>query len=1161
MFRIHGKSMAWLFALFLVLATVSSAPLGAEVPEDENTLYVVGVSHLDTQWWWTIQKTIIDYLPGTFEDTYDLFEKYPDFVFSWEGSFRYQLLEEYYPELYIELLDYVQAGRWYPGGSSVEPGDVNTPSPESLIRQFLYGNAYFKETFGKTSIDVFLPDCFGFGYALPSIAAHCGLKGFSTQKLSWGVFIDRPFEIGVWEGPDGNSLISAINPGSYTSKINHDLSYDASILAKIEKMGNDFGVPVAYHYFGVGDFGGSVPAGSVNWLQTSIDSDGPVRVLSTTSDQLFRDLSEEQVARLPRYKGELLLTTHSTGSYTSQAAMKRYNRKNELLANAAEGASVAAHWLGLADYPRAKLKDAWIRFLSRQFHDDLTGTGIPEIYVFSWNDEFIAHNRFASTLTTALGAVASGLDTSAEGHPLVVYNPLAIDREDVVEATVRFSGPVPEHLKVYSPNGVEVPSQVLTVHDQAVQLAFLASVPSLGFTVFDVRPADNDSEVFSELSVEDSVLENNRYRVEIDPNGDISAVYDKQLERDLLDGPIRLALFEDTSAQWPAWEIAYEDLLTGVREHVEGPAEVTIMERGPARAAIEIRRSLGDSTFVQTIRLTAGGGRDRVEIEARIDWWTQSSLLKLVFPLSAGNPEATYDLGLGTITRGNNTDRLYEVPAQQWADITDQNEDFGVSILNDCKYGWDKPDDHLLRLTLLHLPMPFVFSMFYGQDQMDIGEHRLLYGLYGHASDWREGTAWQAARLNQPMMAFQTRAHEGPLASSFSFLQLNRSEVMIKAVKLAEDSDEIIIRVQETTGLPVENVKISIGAGLVSAREVNGSEEEVASLTVTEGDLAFDMKPYEIRSFALAPAVDPSAQEPLISRPIELPYNLDVVSFNDDPSDGAFDTEKGLSYPGETFPEELINDGIRYELGPIDSGAFNALACRGQAIPIEAVEGDRLYILAAALGEQEASFKIGDLSHSLSIGDFAEAIGQWNIRVIEDEVLRDLEDFLPGYLKQDELGWYATHRHTAEGDDPYKFLYLFQYILPIPAGATEFILPEDENIRIFAASLADNPNHDLVPASELYDGFDPLQARPDWQADLLADVPDGDGENGDGDKLIADGDEESVSPPDGDSAVDGDDSQAEDDSGGGCRSSAPFSTCLMALAFLLLICKRRMNAC
>jgi len=1099
----------------------------ADEPADK-TLYVVAVSHLDTQWWWTIQETIESCIPATFAQTFEQFEKYPDYHFSWEGAFRYMLLREYYPTMYEKLKGYVADGRWSPAGSTMEGGDVNIPSPESLVRQFLYGNSFFEKEFGKTSVDVFLPDCFGFGYALPSVAAHCGIKGFSTQKLTWGSAIELPFSIGNWEGPDGNSLIAVLKPGSYIGTIDHDLSHDEELLAKCEAQFDDSGQRLGYHYFGTGDQGGAAPEKSVEWLQKSIEGDGPVHVVSTSSDQLYRDLTPEQVDSLPGYKGELLLTTHGSGAYTSEAAMKRFNRKNELLGDAAERASVAADWLGGAPYPLEKLTDAWIRFIIKQFHDDLTGTGIPEIYVFSWNDEVIALNRFASALTDAVGAVARALDTEAEGRPLVVFNPLSADREDIVEATVRYPGEPPAAVRVYGPDGTEVPSQVTAVHDDSLEVVFLAKVPAVGFAMFDVRKSDESCSLDTGVSITENSLENEQYRVEIDENGDVSSVHDKVAARDLLAGAARLALFDDNSAVWPGWEIIWSDVEAGPRDHVGGPAQAKVVEAGPARVTLEITRTAADSTYVQRIRLAAGSGGERVEFDTEIEWKSLATFLKAEFPLAVSSEHATYDLGLGTISRGNNTPKLYEVPAQQWADITAADGEYGVSILNDCKYGWDKPEDDTLRLTLLHTPIALPIAIFYGHDVQDIGPHRLLYALYGHKGDWRNGSAWHAARLNQPLLAFQTASHPGELGKEFSFVAVSRAEVMVKALKKAEEGDEYVVRVQELNGQPVSDAHLSLGTGLASAREVNGSEQEVGPAAVVDGELVFDMGPYQVRTFAVVPSESPLDLPPPESYPASLPFDADVASPDSDRADGAFGKAFDgpvCSYAAELFPGKLTNDGIRYEMGGVGPGEANAVACRGQAIPIPGTGIDRAYVLAAAEGEENGRFAIGELSVEIMVQDFSGWIGQWVSRVADGKRLTEIDTFLPAFVKLDSVAWYGTHRHRKSGDGPYMFTYIYRYVLPVPPGADELVLPDNPAIRVFAVSFAGNTNSDTTAAGILYDGFEPTHEPIYWS--LYEPQP----ENPDGSETLPDGMPDSVAGPNPDSG-----SGTAGESGGSCSA-------------------------
>src|SRR5687768_10926955 len=394
-------------ALLLALtATAIAAPPTTNPSRDlskDKTLYVVAYAHLDTQWRWTYPQVIREYIPDTLHKNFALFDKYPGYVFNFSGSRRYEMAREYYPEDYATLKKYIAQGRWFPCGSSVDENDNNVPSAESHIRHVLYGNQFFRREFGIDSAEFMLPDCFGFTAALPNMLAHCGIRGFSTQKLTWGSANGIPFKVGTWEGTDGSTIIAALDPGSYGGKVTEDLSKKESWLTRIDNTGKLSGVFADYHYYGTGDTGGSPDEKSVEWMETSSKSDGPVRVVSARADEMFKDITDEQRERLPKYKGELLLTEHSAGAITSQAYMKRWNRKSELLADAAERASVTATWLGGSTYPSDRLYQAWDLVLGTQMHDMLPGTSIPKAYEFCWNDYVLAMNMFAGVLQDATG--------------------------------------------------------------------------------------------------------------------------------------------------------------------------------------------------------------------------------------------------------------------------------------------------------------------------------------------------------------------------------------------------------------------------------------------------------------------------------------------------------------------------------------------------------------------------------------------------------------------------------------------------------------------------------------------------------------------------------------------------------------------------------------
>lgn len=1052
----------------------------------EKVLYCIGYAHLDTQWRWDFTTTIDRYLRHTLEQNFDLFERYPGYVFNFTGSTRYAMMKEYYPALYDRLRKYVAAGRWHVSGSSVDEGDANVPSAEAMIRQVLYGNQFFRREFGKESVDFMLPDCFGFPASMPSIWAHCGLKGFSTQKLTWGSAVGIPFPIGVWEGPDGRSVIAALDPGPYSGGLQGRVDLHPEWVARVEQNGQRYGVWADYHYYGVGDQGGAPRAGDVqNYLNSQGNADGRITVALTASDQMFRDITEAQKARLPRYRGDLLLTQHSAGTLTSQAYMKRWNRQNELLADAAERAAVAADWLGGAAYPREKLYRSWLRVLTNQMHDILPGTSLPRAYTFSWNDEIVALNGFAAVAADSVGAVARGLDTRVQGQPLIVYNPLAIEREDVVEATVRYASQPPRFVSVFSAAGAPVPTQILERSDETLRILFLVRVPPVSWTVFDVRSAETAEPVDTggRLRVTDSTLENGRYRVRIDARGDVAEIVDRRGgERALLAAPARLVFTPESPQDYPAWNMDWADRQKPLLGYVDGPPQIRVLEAGPVRVALEIRREARNSIIVQRVRLADGDAGDRIEFNTDVDWQSTGCALRAAFPLTVRNPQATYNWGLGTIERGNNEPTKYEVPAHEWFDLTDTNGAYGVSVLDDCKYGSDKPSDHELRLTLLYSPEVRKAS-FKDQHSQDWGRHEFTYALYAHAGDWRAGRSeWQARRLNQPLRAFQAEPHPGALGRTWSLLSLDTGQVDVRAVKLAEENNEIIVRVQELWGQEAPDVRLRFAAPIQAAREVDGQERPIGPARIVDGALSFALSPFSPKSFAVTLADPPLRLAAPESRPLVLDCDVDVISRDGTPADGAFDHE-GRTLPAEQLPRALIADGVRFTLAEDEPGQPNALACRGQSLALPAGDDDRVCLLVAADEDVRAQFQVGARAQDVTVPAWTGFIGQWDDRLWDREFAEvdfkgegQVVGFAPGYIKRAPIAWYCTHRHhPARGNEAYRFSYLFQLRLPRTAGEDRLVLPDDPRIKVFAISLAKHTNDTVTPAMPLYDDFD---ARP-----------------------------------------------------------------------------------
>lgn len=1077
-----------------------------------KTVYMVSDAHLDTQWDWDVQTTIDQYLKNTLVDNFALFEKYPNYKFNFEGAIKYMWFKEYYPELYSQLKKYVATGQWNITGSSLDATDIIVPSTESQIRNILIGQTFYKREFGVKSNDIFLPDCFGFGYTLPTIMNHCGLIGFCTQKLSWGG-ITTPFKIGAWQGVDGSKIIAAADAGNYTARFDEDLSRKSELIDWVNETGkrtNDKHF-ISYRLYGTGDRGGAPDDNTVNWIEKSIKSDGPLTVKSATASDMYNDYFAN-LDDFPLYNGELIMTTHGTGCYTSRTMLKRWNRKNELLADAAERSAVMADWMGGLNYPAEDLNNAWIKLIWHQFHDDLTGTSIPRAYTFSYNDEVICQHTFASVLKNSVGAGVRSLNTQAVGTPVVVYNPLSIDRNDVVEVNLKTSAKT-EFIKVVNKEGLELPAQVILSNDTLVKFIFNASVKALGYEVYDVRPSATAPAGSDNLKITSASLENTVYKIMINANGDISSIVDKQNgNRQLLLGSIRLALFNNISTAWPSWEIMYSTLTKSPRAFVDGTPEISIVEQGPVRITLKISRTKENSTYDQYIRLTNSDTKARIDVENDINWKTTNTLLKAVFPMAVSNPEATYDLGIGVIKRPNNTSNRYEVPAQQWADITNSDDSYGISILNDCKYGWDKPTNNMLRLSLIHTPQ--VDRNYVYQANQDLGTNKFTYSIYGHAKNALEaGSTWEAAKLNQPLIAFVAPKHDGNLGKSFSMVKVESPQMALKTFKKAENSDDYILRFYETLGKPATNIKVKFASKIISASEVNGIEEVIGGATFSDSTLTISANAFQPKSFSVklaAPAVALTTPE---SKSLSIPFNADVVTTQANMKDGDFDG-KSNSYAAELLPDTIVYEGISFEMGSGGNGKKNALRCAGNVISIPSGY-KKLYILAASSKPEGSAdnFYIGDKAFNLNIQYFSDFIGQasaYNF-IAGDTVIS------PDYFKQESVAWTGTHLHNGNtnSNKSYVFTYLFKYCIVLPEGATELKLPDNNNIAVFAITAANNENDDTTPAAELFE----IQKSEEFQTK----VPTYCGENLSESKL-ASASGQTGAPERAEMAIDGDES-------------------------------------
>lgn len=1048
--------------------------------DEEKTLFFISNTHLDTQWNWNVKTTITEYVKNTLADNMKLMDKYPAFRLNYEGAIKYMWMKEYYPTEYEQLKKYVQSGQWHVSGMSVDANDVMMSSAESILHSMLYANRFYRQEFGvRGGYDVMLPDCFGFSYALPSLMRHAGQKGFHTAKLGWGsaAYGSLP-PFGVWQGVDGSRVYAVYKPEAYDKHedYNKDLTNDASVVGEINKNLSNYGLPAMFRYVGPrGDRGGALQdkadtegENTPYWLCHNVaKQDGAVRVRLASPDDFFRYMEDNDKGQYKVWNNELPMRTHGVGAYTSWGLLKLWNRKNELLVDAAEKASSLAMWLGVRPYPSQQLRDGWVRTLWQQHHDGITGTSILSANDYSYNEYYLANRAFAQELTNSAGAAIQMMDTETQGTPVVVFNPLSHERTDIAEGSL-YVGRKQTGVRVFDPDGKEVLSQV-TGYDVATRrlhFIFAATVPSLGYAVYDVK-AGEPSTLTSALSGEESTglhkISNGRYRVTVNSNGDISNLYDLANSRSLINAAVRQQLIYDHEDTWPAWEISYTDVCRAPSSYVSGDAEIEVVEDGPLRKSLRVIRRKEGSTFVQYIRMNALN--DRVECVNEVDWQTSERMLKVNFPFTFNNSNDTYDISLGTITRGVRTQDEYEVCGHQWADHSTTTKRYGVSVLSDCKYGWDKPSASTLRLTLLHTPSCKNYSH---QANMDLGPNRFTYALLPHDGGWGEQTQMQAGQLNQPLVAFVAPKHAGALGRRVAFASISTDKISIKAVKKAEDTDELIVRVYEWAGEEHQDVRLSFPASVVSAREVNGIEEGVGDARVEGNDIVFNIGHYQPKTFAVrlvSPSVEAGSLLGSDSRStggtpafstVSLPYNIDMMSF--DTSRGNAITTYTYAYPAELIPDTLEADGIGFEMGPRTNGANNVLRLNSaQTITLNRKEGEnKLYLLMSSPTQAGATVTVaaGDEQTALQVPYFSG-------RVAEPPSCTTLTEA----YRQENIVFASSHAHKVSDktNQAMQMLYIYKYGIELPEGVTQVTLTaSDRKTFLFAATTSASHADDIV---------------------------------------------------------------------------------------------------
>ena len=817
------------------------------------TIRAAGNSHIDMAWLWPWTETV-EVVRNTFRSALDLMREYPDFKFTMSSARTYVWMEEKYPDLFKEIEQRVREGRWEViGGMWVEP-DLNMPGGESLVRQILVGKHYFHDKFG---IDVKIgwnPDSFGYSWQLPQIYKKSGIDYFVTQKLMWAhEFTTFPHKLFWWESPDGSRILTYF-PHDYAAGI------DPAQMAKDVSTW----IPSLYgtdarqqsemlHLYGVGDHGGgptrTMLDHAVRWMKPDVVYPN---IRFSTAKSFFDDLEKKlPTMTVPTWRDELYFEYHRGVQTTQAETKKRVRTTEELLLNAEKFSSFAT--LQGRAYPSEEFGRAWRDLLFDDFHDILPGSGIAVNYLDAKRNLEDVSRVGRGILDGSLSEIAARINTTGPGVPVVVFNSMSWPRDGVVEAEVQLPNVAPA-IQVVDGAGKPVPSQMLAIDSAThrVRLLLKAGVPGLGYRTYYVRGAAKHAAV-SEIKASGEALENDLVRLKVDAQtGCMTSLYDKRSKTEALaasetdtGGPTQsvcgnlLQAFRDKPKQWDAWNIDADF----EKEHwdLDHADEVKLVESGPLRAILRVKNHFQNSTFVRDITITAGS--PRVDVSMTADWHEKHILLKVAVPSSAHNEKATFEIPYGSIerptTRNTPAEKAkFEVPALHWADISDATH--GVSLLNDCKYGYDAKGN-VLRLSLLRSPE-------WPDPHADEGLHEFTYSLYPHGGSWRDAlTVRRGYELNYPLLVRQIEKHEGELKDELSFLQIESDNVVLTAAKKAEKEDALILRFYEWAGKEADvRLHLPVRATLVS--ETDLMERPTADLPLRDGSVTVHTKPYEIKT-------------------------------------------------------------------------------------------------------------------------------------------------------------------------------------------------------------------------------------------------------------------------------------------------------------------------
>ncbi|MFD0673842.1 alpha-mannosidase [Cohnella sp. GCM10027633] len=827
------------------------------IAEGENSSVVVraiGHTHIDVAWLWRLRHTR-EKAARSFSTVLRLMEKYPDYVFLQSMPQLYAYVREDYPDVYAQIRERVREGRWEAGGAMWLEADCNLPSGESLVRQIAAGTRFFRDEFGTECEYLWLPDVFGYCAQLPQILSKSGIRVMMTTKISWNQYNRIPHDTFLWRAPDGTDIVAHFmttpmkeeESGDYYTYNGHltPRTVDGAWRNYRDKDVNQELI-LAYGY---GDGGGGVNRDMLELRRRLARMPGLPRVETGRADDYFRGL-ERRVRESDRYVhewiGELYLEYHR-GTYTSQAALKRENRRLELRLRRAEW---LLSWLSCSGKAAAteeaaeRIGSSWTILLRNQFHDILPGSCTAEVAVDAMAEYAEARGYLDHAEKLLLGGLVGSANDGAAaasggGTPYILFNAAAWpNREPVL---LPGNGPDGGRLAFRDAGGETLASQ----RTADGWLVVPPEVPAFGTAEFEavVDASRTDERREDPFRYAEGSLDTPFYDIRWNEHGQLTRLYDKTFRREALLPGERgnvLQAFEDKPLQFDAWDI---DIFYGEkRSEIRDLKGVRLEESGPVRAVVRFEWTYGDSVIAQ--RLIAYARGRRIDFATEIDWQESQQLLKAAFHVNVRAPEATYDMPFGPTKRPThwNTSWDYarfESAGHQWADLSERG--YGISLLNDCKYGYDVKD-RTMRLSLIK-------SGIYPDPEADRGQHRFTYALLPHGGDWVEGeTAPEAWRLNDPMLAVQGRrlGPPSPIAVEAP------PTVQVDAVKPAEDGRGLIVRLHEYGGGQA-TVRLGYLDGVAACEETDLLERPLGAAAREGESFAIALAPHEIRTVRLIP--------------------------------------------------------------------------------------------------------------------------------------------------------------------------------------------------------------------------------------------------------------------------------------------------------------------